>query len=36
MTNLVEVKYAQTVKSSNTDELGMRKMQAMVFTQLFV
>ena len=33
MTNLVEVKYAQTGKSSNTDELGMREMQAMVYAQ---
>ncbi len=33
MTNLVEVKYAQTGKSSNTDALGMREMQAMVYDQ---
>ena len=33
MTNLVEVQYAQTGKSSNTDELGMREMQAMVYVQ---
>lgn len=33
MTNLVEVKYAQTGKSSNTNELGMREMQAMVYAQ---
>lgn len=33
MTNLVEVQYAQTGKSSNTDALGMREMQAMVFAQ---
>lgn len=33
MTNIVEVKYAQTGKSSNTDELGMREMQAMVYAQ---
>ena len=33
MTNLVEVQYAQTGKSSNTDELGMREMQAMVYAQ---
>lgn len=33
MTNLVEVKYARTGKSSNTDELGMREMQAMVYAQ---
>ena len=33
MTNLVEVEYAQTGKSSNTDELGMREMQAMVYAQ---
>lgn len=31
--NLVEVQYAQTGKSSNTDELGMREMQAMVYAQ---
>lgn len=29
--NLVEVQYAQTDKSSNTDALGMREMQAMVY-----
>lgn len=33
MTNLVEVQYAQTGKSSNTDEFGMREMQAMVYAQ---
>ncbi|MBD5240975.1 MAG: ATP-dependent helicase [Barnesiella sp.] len=33
MTNLVEVQYAQTGKSSNTDNLGMREMQAMVYAQ---
>lgn len=33
MTNLVEVQYAQTGKSSNTDALGMREMQAMVYSQ---
>ncbi|WP_300878196.1 DEAD/DEAH box helicase [uncultured Duncaniella sp.] len=33
MTNLVEVQYAQTGRSSNTDELGMREMQAMVYAQ---
>lgn len=33
MTNLVEVQYAQTGKSSNTDALGMREMQAMVYAQ---
>lgn len=33
MENLVEVQYAQTGKSSNTDELGMREMQAMVYAQ---
>ncbi len=33
MTNLVEVHYAQTGKSSNTDALGMREMQAMVYAQ---
>lgn len=32
-TNLVEVEYAQTGKSSNTDSLGMREMQAMVYAQ---
>lgn len=32
MTNLVEVQYAQTGKSSNTDSLGMREMQAMVYS----
>lgn len=31
MTNLVEVQYEQTGKSSNTDALGMREMQAMVY-----
>lgn len=31
--NLVEVQYAQTGKSSNTDALGMREMQAMVYAQ---
>lgn len=30
MTNLVEVQYAQTGKSSNTDELGMCEMQGTV------
>lgn len=29
--NLVEVHYEQTGKSSNTDALGMREMQAMVY-----
>ena len=33
MTNLVEVQYAQTGKSSNTDAMGMREMQAMVYAQ---
>lgn len=33
MTNLVEVKYAQTGKSSNINKLGMREMQAMVYAQ---
>ena len=33
MDNLVNVEYAQTGKSSNTDELGMREMQAMVYAQ---
>ncbi len=31
--NLVKVEYAQTGKSSNTDALGMREMQAMVYAQ---
>lgn len=33
MTNLVEVQYAQTGSSINTDALGMREMQAMVYAQ---
>lgn len=33
MNNLVEVQYAQTGKSCNTDALGMREMQAMVYAQ---
>ncbi len=33
MTNLVEVQYAQNGKSSNTNALGMREMQAMVYAQ---
>ena len=33
MTDFVNVQYAWTSKSSNTDELGMREMQAMVYTQ---
>ena len=33
MNNLVEIQYAQTDKSSNTDALGMREMQAMVYAQ---
>lgn len=31
--NLVKVQYAQTGRSSNTDKLGMREMQAMVYAQ---
>lgn len=31
MENLVEIKYAQTGKSSSTDELGMREMQAVLY-----
>lgn len=31
--NLVEVNYAQTGESSNTNALGMRQMQAMVYDQ---
>ncbi len=33
MENLVEVKYDQTGKSSNTDNMGMREMQAIVYAQ---
>ncbi len=33
MNNLVNIEYAQTGKSSNTDALGMREMQAMVYAQ---
>lgn len=33
MINLVDVQYAQTGKSSNTDALGMREMQSMVYAQ---
>lgn len=33
MTNLVEVQYTQTGKATNTDALGMREMQAMVYAQ---
>lgn len=33
MTNLVEVQYAQTGKATNTDALGMREMQGMVYAQ---
>lgn len=33
MTNLVEVQYARTGKATNTDALGMREMQAMVYAQ---
>lgn len=33
MNNLVEIKYAQTGKSSATNEMGMREMQAMVYEQ---
>lgn len=32
MTNLVEIKYAQSGKATNTDSLGMREMQAMVYS----
>ena len=31
--NLVEIQYAQTGKSSTTDNMGMREMQAMVYEQ---
>lgn len=31
--NPIDVEYAQTGKSSNTNELGMREMQAMVYVQ---
>ena len=33
MTNLVDIEYAQTGKATNTDNLGMREMQAMVYAQ---
>lgn len=33
MENFVEIKYAQTGKSSATNEMGMREMQAMVYEQ---
>ena len=33
MNNLVEIKYAQTGKSSTTNGMGMREMQAMVYEQ---
>lgn len=33
MVNLVEVQYAQTGKATNTNALGMREMQAMVYAQ---
>ena len=33
MTNLVDIEYAQTGKATNTDSLGMREMQAMVYAQ---
>ncbi len=33
MENLVEIKYAQTGKSSATNDMGMREMQAMVYEQ---
>lgn len=33
MENLVEIKYAQTGKSSTTDAMGMREMQALVYEQ---
>lgn len=31
MTNLVDVQYAQTGKSSNTDALGMCEIQALAY-----
>lgn len=31
MENIVEIKYDQTAQSSNTNELGMREMQAKVY-----
>lgn len=33
MNSIVDIKYEQTGKSSNTDALGMREMQAMVYEQ---
>ena len=33
MQDIVNIKYDRTGKSSNTDELGMREMQAMVYAQ---
>ena len=33
MTNLVDIEYAQTGKATNTDALGMREMQALVYAQ---
>lgn len=33
MTNLVEIEYAQTGKTTNTDTFRMREMQAMVYAQ---
>ena len=33
MTNLVDIQYKQTGKATNTDSLGMREMQAMVYAQ---
>jgi len=33
MTNLVKIQYAQRGKLSNTDELSMREMIAMVYAQ---
>ena len=33
MTNLVDIEYAQTGRATNTDALGMREMQALVYAQ---
>ena len=33
MNNLVDIEYAQTGKATNTDALGMREMQALVYAQ---
>ena len=33
MTKLIEIEYAQTGKATNTDALGMREMQALVYAQ---